>query len=121
MRDHVKILGILWIVFGSLSLLTAIFIFLLFFGVSFIHGIELEAVGILRLIGIIIGSFLGVLGLPKIIGGIGLLHGREWGRILIIILSFLSLMNVPIGTALGLYSLIVLFNRETIDYFSSKP
>ncbi len=121
MKEHVRILGILWIVYGGLSLLVSLFVFALFFGITLIPGVELEAVGILRLIGLIAGSFFGVLGLPKIIGGIGLLHGREWGRILVIILSFFSLLNVPVGMALGIYSLIVLFNRETVEYFSGNP
>lgn len=117
MKEHVRILGILWVVYGGLSLLVSLFIFALFFGITLIPGVEVEAIGILRLIGLIAG----VLGLPKIVGGIGLLHGREWGRILVIILSFFSLLNVPVGMALGVYSLIVLFNRETVEYFSSAP
>lgn len=118
MKDHVKILGIIWIAFGALSLLGALTIYLIFFGVSIIPGVSFGSGGILRLIGGIAGVYLAVLGIPKIIGGIGLLNGQEWGRILIIIVGFLALVNIPVGTAIGIYSLIVLFNRETIEYFN---
>ena len=121
MKDHINILGILWIVFGALSLFAALFILLLFFGITLIPGVDFAAGGVLKVIGVIVGAYLGLLGLPKIIGGIGLLNGREWGRVLVIIMSFLSLVNIPVGTALGVYSLIVLFNRESIEYFRSTP
>ena len=39
MQDHVKIIGILWIVFGCFSLLGAALIFMILFGVSFFHGV----------------------------------------------------------------------------------
>lgn len=120
MNDHVKIIGILWIVFGALSLLAAAFLFMLLVGVSFIPDIDSPAPGILRFVGFFLGSFLALLGLPKIIGGYGLLKGFEWGRILTLIVSFLSLLNVPFGTALGIYSIIILMNKETAAPFQ-KP
>jgi hypothetical protein len=120
MNDHVKIIGILWIVFGAMSLLAAALLFTLLMGVSFIPDIESPASGILRFIGFFLGSFLALLGLPKIIGGWGLLKGQEWGRILTLIVSFLSLLNIPFGTALGIYSIIILMNKETAAQFQ-KP
>ncbi|MCX6567071.1 MAG: hypothetical protein NTW38_11750 [Candidatus Aminicenantes bacterium] len=120
MNDHVKIIGILWIVFGALSLLAAGFLFMLLVGVSFIPDMDTPAPGILRFVGFFIGSFLALLGLPKIIGGYGLLKGLEWGRILTLVVSFLSLLNIPFGTALGIYSIIVLMNKETAAQFQ-KP
>jgi hypothetical protein len=117
MQDHVKIIGILWIVFGALSLIAAMFIFLILFGVSFIPDMGDVAPAVLRIVGVAVGSFLGLLGLPKIIGGIGLLKQQEWARILILAISFISLINIPFGTALGIYSIIVLFNQETVKLF----
>ena len=117
MKDHIQIIGILWIVLGCLSLLGAFFLFALLFGVSFIPDMDPIAPGILRLIGIILSSFLALLGLPKIIGGIGLLKRQEWARILVLIVSFLSLWNIPFGTALGIYSIVILLNKEAAAQF----
>jgi len=50
-------------------------------------------------------------------GGIGLLKGKGWGRICVLFVSFLSLMSVPFGTALGIYSIVILFNKETAALF----
>lgn len=120
MQDHVKVIGILWIIFGSLSLLGALILSMILFGVSLIPDIGEIAPGILRFAGIILSSFLALLGLPKIIGGIGLLKGHEWGRILILVVSFLSLINIPFGTALGIYSMIILFNPQTVKIFNPQ-
>jgi hypothetical protein len=118
MQDHVKVIGILWIIFGSLSLFGALILSMILFGVSFIPDMGEVAPGILRLVGIVLSLFLALLGLPKIIGGIGLLKGHEWGRILILVVSFLSLINIPFGTALGIYSMIILFNPQTVKLFN---
>jgi len=44
---------------------------------------------------------------------------RNWARILAIILSVLNLMNVPVGTALGVYTLYVMLDDETSALFSA--
>jgi hypothetical protein len=121
MQDHVKIIGILWIVFGCLSLIAALLLYLILFGVSFIPDMGVEEANILRIVGLAVGGFIALLGIPKIIGGIGLLKGREWGRIMILAVSFLSLLNIPLGTALGIYSIVILLNKETLPLFQRSP
>jgi len=122
MTDHVKIIGILWIIFGALSLVAAAFLFMLLTGISLISDIDPPAQVILRFFGFFIGSFLAAIGLPKILGGYGLLKGYEWGRILTLVVSFLSLLNIPFGTALGIYSIVILMNKETAAQFQkSEP
>jgi hypothetical protein len=53
-----------------------------------------------------------VVSLPALIAGIGLVKVRPWSRVLGIIISVLLLFSVPIGTALGIYGLWVLFQPE---------
>lgn len=116
MKDHVKVLGFLWVIFGAFCLGLALLAFLVFFGVAQIPNVDIEP-GVLRLIGIVVSSFLGLLGLPQIVGGLGLIQHKEWARILMLVISFISLPHVPFGTALGVYSMIVLFNPETVRLF----
>ena len=52
-----------------------------------------------------------------IVAGIGLLKGKEWGRITGIIHSALSVFCTPIGTIIGVLSIIYLTKQETKDYF----
>jgi hypothetical protein len=57
--------------------------------------------------------------IPGIIAGIGLFKRKEWARILTLILSVIKLMNIPVGTAVGAYSIWVLVQDETTILF--KP
>lgn len=51
--------------------------------------------------------------------GVGLLLRSEWGRVLAIIHSALSLFFVPIGTIIGVLAIVYLVTSQTRDYF--KP
>jgi hypothetical protein len=117
MEKHVNLIGILWIVSGVLGLFAAFLVAGLLFGLSFIPAIEPEAPGILRWIGFGVGSFLLVLAVPKIVAGIGMLKMKEWGRVLTLVVAFLSLLEFPLGTALAIYSIIILMRDETIQLF----
>lgn len=120
MDKHVDVISILWIVSGSLGILIAIFIFWLLWGITFIPNIGYEASYILRLIATWISIFLAVFSIPEVIGGIGLLKRKEWGRILVLVVSFFNLVNFPLGTALGIYSFIILLKEETVQLFTLK-
>ena len=117
MEKHVHVIGILWIVLGAMSFLAGLLLCGTLLGISLIPEIESKASNILRVIGMAFGLFLWVLSAPKIICGIGLLKRLEWARILTVVLSFLSLLNIPLGTALGIYSLVVLLKDETSQLF----
>ena len=52
-------------------------------------------------------------GIPWLVGGWGLLKGKEWGRITLVVFSALALLAFPAGTLLGGYTLWVLLNPET--------
>ena len=116
MDQHVRILGVLYIAFNLIALAVAALIFLILTGAGVLSG-DAEALFITSTVGMVIGLFLGMLSLPGIVAGIGQLKRREWGRILALILGVLNLLNIPFGTLLGLYSLWVLANQETINLF----
>ena len=52
-----------------------------------------------------------------LMGGIGLLQGKEWGRILSIVHAAFSLFWIPIGTIIGILVIIYLTRQEVIEYF----
>jgi uncharacterized membrane protein HdeD (DUF308 family) len=124
MEKNAQVMGILWIVYGVLSVLGGIICLVGLLIVAHIPDITWECgqVGqdILRVIAISLGSFLIVLGIVKIVSGLGLQARREWARILTMVLAFLSLINVPFGTALGIYSIIYLMKPEMVELFKPK-
>ena len=55
-----------------------------------------------------IGLGLAATAVLGIIAGWGLLERRPWSRMLAVVLACLALLNLPLGTALGIYTLWVL-------------
>lgn len=117
MEKHVNLLGILWIALGILTFFGGLVAFFVLFGISFIPDMGYEAPVILRTVGAGVAIFLFILSIPKIIAGIGLMKRKEWGRILTLIVAFLSILSFPLGTALAIYSFVILIKDETIQLF----
>jgi hypothetical protein len=125
MAQHVKILGILHIVFGAMGVFAAVVVLMIFGGISAFVGMSDHAnnlpVPILGVIGGFVFILLLVLSLPGLVIGVGLMRFRPWARIAAIILSALDLFNIPFGTALGIYGLWVLLNPVTEQMFTFPP
>jgi len=118
MREHVRILGILNLVMGCLTAFGAIVVFAVMGGLAGVITAsgdpEAQRIGapLMAGIGVAIAVFLLILSAPTLIGGWGLLKFKPWSRILMIIVSIFHLFHIPLGTALGVYGLWVLFNDE---------
>jgi hypothetical protein len=128
MQQHIKILGVLNIVWGAMGAFAGLAIMLIFgvaFGIvgsaSYQQPGASVALPIIAIIGGAISIFLLLISVPAIIAGIGLIRFRPWARVLSIIISALHLLNIPIGTALGIYGLWVLFSQESQQYFAESP
>jgi len=120
MEKHVTVLGVLYIAFGALGILAAIVVFTAVVGGGILSG-DSEAMAITAIVGPAIALFLLILSAPGVIGGIFLLKWRPWARILILILGFLNLLNIPFGTILGIYTIWVLLKNETTQLFIAEP
>jgi len=115
MNTQVKIVGWIWIVNGMLSILMAII------GLAVINWpgiIPNPQDSILASIGALCFFLPGII--AYIVAGYGLLKYKSWARILAIILAILNLILFPIGTALGIYTLVIMFNDETKALFRGE-
>jgi hypothetical protein len=127
MASHVRALAVLQIVYSSFGLLAGITVFLIFGGAALIAGItvpiddKLVAVPVLAIVGGAISSVVILLSLPRFIAGIGLLRPGNWAKILTFVVSVLGLLDLPFGTALGIYGLWVLTHRDTPAVFGEMP
>jgi hypothetical protein len=117
-EQHVPILGVLHLVGGAMTALigVSVFLFLSALGVAVQDEV---APRILGLIGIAVGALLVVLSVPSLVAGYGLLKRWSWARGLAIAVGILNLINVPIGTIIGIYTLIVLLSSSAEGYFAS--
>jgi hypothetical protein len=117
MKQHVTIVAALQIGFGILKVLIAAVVFLVLVAGGMISG-DADAMAITTIVGLFVAGFLVLTALPGIIGGLGLLRAKNWARLLVIFLAALDLINFPIGTAVGVYTLWVLVNGETAALFT---
>ena len=124
METHVKVLGVLYLAFSALGLLFALFLLLAVGSAAGIVGVTADAsdaavaIPIIGLAGTALGVFLLLLALPGLLTGWGLLTFKPWARILGLVLSALNLLQIPIGTVLGIYGLWVLLHKDTERLFS---
>ncbi len=116
MEKHINIVAALQIGFSILGLIIGGLIFtILFFVGDFVD--EAEAKAVLTIIANIVMVVIVILSVPGIIAGIGLLKRKEWARILTLILSVLDLINFPVGTAVGAYSIWAMVQPEVVEQF----
>lgn len=114
MQQHITVLGWVYIVWGALIALFGVVI-LLGAGIAGVAvGAQGEAgAGLLAGgIGLVVAVFVLAMSLPSILAGWGLLKGKSWSRMLAIVLGALNLLNIPIGTALGGYTIWALTQPE---------
>ncbi|AXC10539.1 hypothetical protein ACPOL_1191 [Acidisarcina polymorpha] len=119
---HIQTLGILWLLyslFGLLAWLVAMPFLSHFFGHSlhnFNHRdfpLPLSMSWILPFATILVYLRSGF----GILVGIGLLRRERWARTLALVVSILTLIKPPFGTALGIYTLWVLLpSQSALEY-----
>ena len=119
MKQHVSFVGALHVGFGILGLLGALTVYIVFNFAQGFTEIEAEPIvsEILSFLGGTISLVIMFFALLGIIGGIGLFSQKNWARILVMIVSAINCLNIPIGTAKGVYSIWVLMNKESMELF----
>jgi hypothetical protein len=113
-ENHITLVGILHLVHSGLMLLIGIVIFALLAGIGAISGDE-DAMLVLSIIGTVVGGFMLLFSIPGIVGGIAILQRARWSRIYMIVLSAFKLIDIPFGTALGIYTIYVLLRPDVIE------
>ena len=104
---HIRLLGIFWIAISAFRLIPGVFLGTFFrrgmpwFRFSDMPGFFFPMMHLLSL-------FLMATAVVGVITGWGLLERRPWARMLAIVLGCVFLVDMPFGTALGIYTLWVL-------------
>jgi len=129
MEKHVTLVGVLNIVYRAVALIGA---FVLVAVAAWFGGpiealirsgsvrpdeVPREVLDIIPILLSLIAAFIILVSAVGIIGGMGVLKKKRWARIVLLVVSFFNLLRIPLGTALGVYSLWVLMNDETIRLF----
>jgi hypothetical protein len=125
---HFRILGICWVAYGILRLVTAVWLAFFTSTATLMFGALLNRVpdpftmmSAFHLFYGFLVALSAICGILGILAGLALLSGARSGRALAIFAGFLSLSSIPIGTTLGIYSLIVLLVWTTRHSSASIP
>ncbi len=116
---HLNVLGTLWIIYGVIRLLEALWLLLV--GRILVPPFISEVVSHFRVIpgGLSIerivsssmacaGIWAALFGVVEIVLAWGLLERQHWARILALVIGFLALLRFPFGTLMGIYTIWVL-------------
>jgi hypothetical protein len=128
-EQHIHLLGILWLAMsafnaigGLISILLANTLF------THLHDMGLPPQVPTEFLSALVTT-IGIIVLAKaacgFIAGWGLLKRQQWARIIALVLAFISLFNIPFGTAIGVYTLWVLLpgpsQREYDAIVAAQP
>jgi hypothetical protein len=117
-QQHVQTLGILWCIYGAYRAVTGILAALVLAGISahgrfggwgappdfpFMQGAPWMA-GLATFVAV----FMLISAALAFLVGFSLMTRKPWGRVLAIVMGVLALIKIPVGTALGIYTLWVL-------------
>jgi hypothetical protein len=122
MDTHVRVAAWLRIVGSAFGLLLALPLLLALGGFGIVISVlggALVGVPLVTLIVSFLALAFAVTALPGLITGWGLLTYRPWARYVNVALSAFDLFNVPVGTALGAYSIWVMLHPETVPLFET--
>lgn len=119
MEKHINVIAALRIGFSILGLLVGGIIITMFYFIGDLVD-DSEAELVLSIIAKVAIVLIIILSIPGLIAGIGLFKRKEWARILTLILSVLDLFNIPIGTAIGAYSIWALVQPEVVEQFKTN-
>lgn len=119
MEKHINTVAALQIGLSIFNLLVALTLYSI---LKLIGGFidDPEGEMILSIIANITSTILIILSIPGIIASMGLYRRKEWARILTLILSVIGIFNFPFGTAIGIYSIWVLIQPESVADFGNK-
>jgi uncharacterized membrane protein len=122
--QHGRLLGMLWVAYSLLVALVGC-VLLIVANTVIVHvqtqGAPPFLHPLLSMIAIVIFAKAAL----DFAAGFGLLQRAGWGRMMALIMGFLSLFNMPFGTALGIYTLYVLLatngERDYEHYVNQAP
>jgi hypothetical protein len=115
--QHVHTLGILWCVYGAYRALAGIVAMMFLMGVAtpgFMGGMGSRGMSFMPFapvmggLAAVAGVFILFSSVLAFVTGYALMTRRPWGRTIGIVAAILSLIKIPFGTALGIYTLWVL-------------
>jgi len=131
-NEHIRLLSVFYFVFGGLSLFVAfvLTIYLVVLGAIFTNStvresIESSGTNMETPLNIVAAIFIFAIVLVVTIGILQIVAGfklrKKTHRIFTIVMGVLALPSFPLGTALGVFTIVVLTRPAVIDMYNKQP
>lgn len=119
MRTHVRIISVIDVILGALTILGGFAVVAASIGA--LTTTTATTAGTLGTVGFFSGLFVIGVGILGIVVGVKLGELRNWARITQIIYGALQLVNFPVGTIFGVYCLWAMLSEEGRMLFAEQP
>ena len=120
-QEHVHLLGIIWLAISAFNAVGGVVLYILA-NTLLAHLHEMGAppeapTGFLRPLLSVVAILILAKAACGFITGWGLLHREPWARTMALVMAFISLFNIPFGTAVGVYTMWVLLpGQSQLEY-----
>lgn len=120
MRKEIELLGAFHIALSILYIFISAAIFAVLLTKGFFYNSEIRSTQS-YMICAVIGTFFLIFALCDIIAAAGVMRKKPWSEMLMLILGCLNLVLVPLGTALGIYTIhIIMHGDKSVSESISK-
>lgn len=127
MRRHVDLVGLLFMLWGGMTLLLSVSLLTMGIAATAIGAASPRAEDSGRFAaGIVAAVFFALAALGFIFGAVHVWIGtrlrrfREWARAFAVVLAVVDLVLIPFGTGLGIYTLWSLLNEQSKPLFDTQ-
>ena len=122
MASHLRIMGVLWLIYSGFRILMGVWTlvfshYMLPMMSGFMNNEEMQPFlsSLVDMLHVFYGFtfvYSLVTGVVGLVAGWGLLQRTPWGRILAIIIAIGSVISIPFGTALAIYTFVILLASD---------
>jgi hypothetical protein len=116
-QEHVRLLGLFWLAFSAFNTVGSVVLYVIantLFANPRGLGAAESSTAFLRPLLSVVAILLLAKAAIGFLAGWGLLQHEKWARVIALVLAFISLfINIPFGTALGVYTMWVLLPSES--------
>jgi predicted lysophospholipase L1 biosynthesis ABC-type transport system permease subunit len=121
-QEHVHLLGILWLAISAMNTIGAVVLYIVA-NTLMAHLHEMGApdapTSFLRPLLTALAFIVLAKAACGFLAGWGLLQREPWARVVALVLGFVSLFNIPFGTAVGVYTLWVLLPGQSQEEYDA--
>jgi hypothetical protein len=120
-EEHNKTLATLWFIYGAMHGLTLVALLLLVLAVKVATPGSYPISTFWITVGVVVFvALLLLVGLLPLLVGYALRKRRRWARPLGMSLAVVSLINIPVGTALGIYTIKFLGSDGGVKFYGGR-